>query len=372
MSTANLTPAELSANHSVRLTVAIGFAIALPIIAVALRIYARKLNRLKLGPDDYMIILGAVLTVGNTGGAFLANKGGNGRHEETLSKAELRDYSLALYINEQTFGVAVAVVKFAVLLLYRRIFITRGFRISTTIVAVLITLWVIVKGLVGAFQCTPVRKAWLKSKPGHCLNFIDIVLYSQAFNVVFDITLLILPMNAVYKLHLPLYKRLGVMSIFAVGTFTVVVAIIRIGVIAAEVLEYGPTLPDVTWYTSKWTWTVIDPAVGCFVACMPTWAPLIKPLSHIHEYAGRMLRTIFNRSTFMRASNPSRNATKLPEQVDEEQGSFYLANYKQPESRRVAVGSGSINAQQDDLDPVLGSVMVRTEFTQKEHMRFAC
>lgn len=74
----------------------------------------------------------------------------------------------------------------------------------------------------------------------------------------------------------------------------------------------------------------------------------------------------------MRSSNPSRNATKLPEHVDEEQGNFYLANYKQPGSRRVAVGSGSIDSQQDDLDPVLGSVMVKTEFTQKEHMRVAC
>lgn len=366
MSTTSLTPAELYDNHSNRTTVAICFGIALPIIAVVLRLCARKIQGLKLGADDYMIMVAAVLTVGNSCVPILANKGGNGRHEETLSKAELKDYFLSLFIFEQTFGVAVYAVKLSVLLLYRRIFITRSFQISTTVIAILITIWVIVKNLVGAFQCTPIRKAWIKSTPGHCLNFIDLVLGAQAFNVLFDIIILILPISAIYKLHLPRYKKLGVMAIFAVGAFTIIVAIIRIAVIASEVVEYGPNLPDVTWFTSKFSWTIMDPAVGCFVACMPTWWPLVKPLSRIGEYAS-LLRSTFSRSTFTRSSDHTRHATQLE---DSNEQNFYLANYKHPGLREVTVArhSGSFNSQQE-LNPVPGAVTVKKEFTQEEHKK---
>ena len=104
------------------------------------------------------------------------------------------------------------------LLLYRRIFETPFFRRWTAIVGVLTILWLIVKNFIGAFQCTPVHKVWDQATPGHCpIKFVNNALGSQAFNIGFDIVILALPITAVYRLHLPLYKRCGVMAIFAVG-----------------------------------------------------------------------------------------------------------------------------------------------------------
>ena len=124
----------------------------------------------------------------------------------------------SLFIFEQTFGAAICAVKLSVLLLYRRIFATPQFKRWTTILGSLTVLWLIIKNLVGAFQCTPVQKAWKKSLPGHCpINFINNVLGAQAFNVVLDIAILVLPITAIYRLHLPKYKKLGVMAVFAVG-----------------------------------------------------------------------------------------------------------------------------------------------------------
>lgn len=60
MSTKDLTPEQLHDDHSYLTTIAIGFGIALPVVAVVLRLYARKINNLRLGPDDYMIIVAAV------------------------------------------------------------------------------------------------------------------------------------------------------------------------------------------------------------------------------------------------------------------------------------------------------------------------
>ena len=47
-------------NHSYRIQIAIGFAIPITCIAVFLRLLARHVQRLALGVDDYVIVLGAV------------------------------------------------------------------------------------------------------------------------------------------------------------------------------------------------------------------------------------------------------------------------------------------------------------------------
>ena len=53
-------PGDLYENHSSRTTVAIGFGIALPVIAVSLRLLARSLRDLRFGSDDYMAVVAAV------------------------------------------------------------------------------------------------------------------------------------------------------------------------------------------------------------------------------------------------------------------------------------------------------------------------
>ena len=53
-------PLDLYADHSGRTTIAIGFGIALPVVAVSLRLLSRFLRDLRYGPDDYMIIVAAV------------------------------------------------------------------------------------------------------------------------------------------------------------------------------------------------------------------------------------------------------------------------------------------------------------------------
>ncbi|TGO71176.1 hypothetical protein BELL_0610g00060 [Botrytis elliptica] len=134
------------------------------------------------------------------------------------------------------------------------------------------------------------------------------------------------------------------MAIFAVGAFITIVAIICLAVISSEVLEYGSALPDVTWFTSKFSWTVIDPAVGCFVACMPT--DLFTTCQASETCSG--LRT-----------------TKIE---DSNADNFYLANYKPAGTREVTVArkSSSINSRQE-LHPVPGTVTVKRDFTREDH-----
>lgn len=47
-------------NISYRATIAIIFAVSITCIAVTLRFLARKLNKIALGADDYIMLVGAV------------------------------------------------------------------------------------------------------------------------------------------------------------------------------------------------------------------------------------------------------------------------------------------------------------------------
>ncbi|KAF7935587.1 hypothetical protein EAE99_002567 [Botrytis elliptica] len=134
------------------------------------------------------------------------------------------------------------------------------------------------------------------------------------------------------------------MAIFAVGAFITIVAIICLAVISSEVLEYGSALPDVTWFTSKFSWTVIDPA----------------PLRHVRDYVSLV------GVSWTRSSNASRKGTTKIE--DSNADNFYLANYKPAGTREVTVArkSSSINSRQE-LHPVPGTVTVKRDFTREDH-----
>lgn len=205
------------------------------------------------------------------------------------------------------------------------------------------------------------QKAWIKDLPGHCpVNFIDTVLGAQAFNTLFDIIILIMPIWQISKLNLPFRRRLGVMAIFAVGMFTIVVSILRLGIIAAEVTAYGPTLPDVTWFTSKFSWTVMDPAVGCFVACMPTWAPLAKPLAKVPGYL-TSLRTLISQRTIPRPKgNRSESAPSSEERL--QLGRYPKAQVATVIGRSKVVGL----TEQREVMPLPDRIEVRKDFSQEE------
>ena len=60
MISSHLPPPELYTDSSNRTTIAICFGIALPVIAVTLRLIAHKMRGLSLWADNYMIIFAAV------------------------------------------------------------------------------------------------------------------------------------------------------------------------------------------------------------------------------------------------------------------------------------------------------------------------
>ena len=68
-----------------------------------------------------------------------------------------------------------------------------------------------------AFQCRPIKKAWLPLTPGHCIPTLGLIIGLQAANTFLDIVILALPVYAVSQLQMSLAKKISVAGIFLLG-----------------------------------------------------------------------------------------------------------------------------------------------------------
>ena len=68
------------------------------------------------------------------------------------------------------------------------------------------------------FQCHPREKIWNKLlSGGHCYDDTAGFKITGVFNSISDLALLLLPMPALWKLQMPLGKKILTMGVFAMG-----------------------------------------------------------------------------------------------------------------------------------------------------------
>ena len=67
-------------------------------------------------------------------------------------------------------------------------------------------------------QCIPLEKVWDPTVAGHCINSNAFYKAGSATDVVGDFAILFLPIPAVWDLQMPLKKKLGIISIFTLGS----------------------------------------------------------------------------------------------------------------------------------------------------------
>ena len=136
-----------------------------------------------------------------------------------LTQTYLSQYS---YIAAICYDISVCLMKFSILLQYLHIFapfrlqgaLWWGFRITITINFMCYGLLL----LAGVFLCSPFVKVWaVLSTVGHCVDGNAMYIATGAVNVFTDFTVLLLPQGAIWKLQLPLKRKLGVSALFLVG-----------------------------------------------------------------------------------------------------------------------------------------------------------
>lgn len=78
-------------------------------------------------------------------------------------------------------------------------------------------LWFLTHNIVASFQCIPVRKTWEMWLPGKCIDTLKFVIGTHSANLILDLIILVLPIAAVWRLHMATMSKIRVAGIFLLG-----------------------------------------------------------------------------------------------------------------------------------------------------------
>lgn len=112
---------------------------------------------------------------------------------------------------------AVTLIRSSVILLYIRIFPPRSFRITCYTVLLLNTAFFIATFLSCVLLYLPVRCQWNDSGEHSCGNARLYEIFNASFNLLLDITVVVLPMPILWGLQLAVGRKAMLTGMFGLG-----------------------------------------------------------------------------------------------------------------------------------------------------------
>ena len=141
---------------------------------------------------------------------------GLGRHISQLTPEETALGLKYLYAVNYPYALAISLPKYSAILFYIRVLRLHAtrYRMNVYIASGLVTAWIIFAILSTIFECTPIRKAWLPLKSGHCLNGYQWFLGSAISSVIIDFYIMLLPLPVLWTLHTGRSRKIVLIGFF--------------------------------------------------------------------------------------------------------------------------------------------------------------
>ncbi|KAK5728461.1 hypothetical protein LTR15_001597 [Elasticomyces elasticus] len=237
---------------------------------VALRWYTRCRLVRCVGWDDYVILLSMVLAWAMCGVIGAAVHQGVGvMHTSALETATI---SKLIVANNNLWAVLVNVTKASILMQYLRIF--QGARTRALCYVLLASLlpaalWAV---LGGTLLCSPVAKLWYPALPGHCISAQRYWLSVAGTDIGLDLLILLLPMPAITRLHLPRKQKITMVMVFLLGFSVCIVSVARLATVLVT-SAHGDFVRSGIWAI---IWSVVEANVGIICACLLALKPLVE------------------------------------------------------------------------------------------------
>ncbi|KAL8375646.1 hypothetical protein RB595_006974 [Gaeumannomyces hyphopodioides] len=209
---------------------------------------------------------------------------------------DLHIQGLLVFIGEPVYFLAAALLKASFLFFFARIFavgssthqrwglplgslrdrwtltnVLRAAHLANVVVAVTFVFVIF-------FQCTPLEyfwKGWDGIHQGTCINRKAVPLVHAALGIILDVWILMIPLCMLPSLRVSFWTKMGIASMFCVGTLATIVSCLRIPSLAKDI-ESSYSL---TWnQTDVLMWTMIEMTTGIVCACMPGHGALFSRL----------------------------------------------------------------------------------------------
>ncbi|KFA70689.1 hypothetical protein S40288_07358 [Stachybotrys chartarum IBT 40288] len=218
---------------------------ALTMVAFGLRVYARYVLSSSTFAEDYTCPVAWGLTVFYMFTCFMSRcherisilfeananvvaRYGEGLHAWELSMHDYTELRRWLYASSIIWIPAVFLTKVTILLLTARVFAVYE-KASRTIyyyIWFMLIAYLPVQGLKIAI-CTPIKRYWIETLPGSCLDQPKIFLTDTAMAIVTDFLIMVIPIPFIWRLRLPLKKKIKILVMLGAGGCAVAVASYR-------------------------------------------------------------------------------------------------------------------------------------------------
>ncbi|KAK7926763.1 hypothetical protein PG985_003761 [Apiospora marii] len=228
--------------------------IAVPVVAVSLRLLSRRIAKRAFDISDYLMVAAVVCK---------------------LCPPFLVDALLASHdeIKDQfTWVISLSLCKISILILYRRLFPTPLIHWASLATSALIASWAIATIVAGCLICQPISKNWdLNMTGGHCGDQVLSFTVTGVINLITDVMVLVLPLRHLYKLQVPTQQRVVLVGVFSLGFLTCAVSAVRIHYLKS--MDYT----DLT-FSMKYPniFSGLEPSAAITLACIPLLRPLFR------------------------------------------------------------------------------------------------
>lgn len=253
----------------------------LAIVAVTLRFYSRRIKKVSPSWDDFSVVLALVSTIATGVCMFVgAAIGSLGRHSQISPDGMpvFDDHFVVLfkvlYISQLTQTITFGFTKLAVILFYRRIFITRTFSIISWVMIGLTIIWTIAFFAANLLQCLPISENWRLPDPGACIQTTMMYL-AQAWSDMFtDVLILAMPLPWLWRLQMAPMRKFFVVLIFQLGALVVCAGVAKLVVFHRIIYDNGGD-PDIAYLlTPTIYWPMVESSLGIVGACLPLLRPI--------------------------------------------------------------------------------------------------
>lgn len=286
---------------------------ALSIVAVGFRLRARLVQKLRLGLDDWLVLVALALAFSYCSlvlyGSFNA---GIGQDLSTITPDDYTNYQKHLYFGVIIAHLSYGFVKLAVLQFYKRIFSVPTFVLCANITIVVVLIFMVAATFTQIFSAWPISNWWTLGKT-YTINYGAFLTSFAAVDLVLDIVILCLPFPVIRNLHINRSKKFLLLGVFSLGFFCIVATSVRLyfGYKLSEDGSGRPVSDQEFSYVSvnNVIWAEIESCCSIIAACLPTYGPLIPYLALPTVLTSRW-KSLFNSANRKSTTQSSRSDQK--------------------------------------------------------------
>ncbi|KAL5381499.1 hypothetical protein DPSP01_007210 [Paraphaeosphaeria sporulosa] len=236
-------------------------------LVVAVRIVKKRVDR-TLGGDDALIVLGWVLSLGNSIIVHLYSlEMRTGYHDQDVNfmaidwvRANKLQFALGAEYNP-----VVCIVKMSFLWSLQKLRSpNKWIQRSLWAIQIINLIYMIISTCVALVPCLPLRKKWHPEIPGHCMQGDKYVLGNVTIVLVTDALVLLMPSWIIWDLQMPLRRKVMTISFLSFGVVLIAVGIARM------IWLYNAFLGKAKSYSVESAYSAIESSIAIVGACGPT------------------------------------------------------------------------------------------------------